>query len=115
MREGVEADLQTLIEQKVLNDRGPYPKLQFINKFFLYSGLCKYYEQKDLLWKSMEQFEKELMNIFNCQHDWPICLFDFTYKNKIPNYFCFKAKGSLEKLVKENYFDSITMEEKKNQ
>ncbi len=43
-REEIEADLQKLMEQKELNDKGPYPKLQAINKYFLYGGLCKFYE-----------------------------------------------------------------------
>ena len=45
---------------------GPYPKINFINKFFLYNGLNKQGENSEIFWKSMDIFEKELMNIFNC-------------------------------------------------
>ena len=60
----------------------------------------------------MEQFEKELMHVFNCSQDWPICLFDFTYKNKIPNYFCFKVEKNLNDLLDETYFCDEKIEER---
>ena len=44
------------------------------------------------------------MNIFNCNPEWPICLFDFTYKNKIPTYFCFKIEIDINMLMIDNYF-----------
>ena len=36
----------------------PYPKLKFINRFYLYTGMSKYFEDNELFWKSMDQFEK---------------------------------------------------------
>jgi hypothetical protein len=44
----VEEELQNMIAKKDQCDyrtKGPYPRLQFINKYFLYSGLCQYYEE----------------------------------------------------------------------
>lgn len=58
-----------------------------------------------MFWKSMDLFEKELMSIFNCDPDWPICLFDFTFKNKLPTYLCFKVKNDMNKYIIDNYFD----------
>lgn len=26
--------------------------------------------------------DQDLMRVFNCDPEWPICMFDFTYKNK---------------------------------
>ena len=52
----------------------------------------------------MEQLEDELMAIFNCDSKWPVCLFDFTYKNRIPTHFCFKVEANLTTLVVEDYF-----------
>ena len=46
------------------------------------------------------------MDIFNCDPKWPICLFDFTYKNKVPNHLCFKVGGDLTDLIKDNYFEA---------
>lgn len=104
-RPSVEEDLQNLLDSKDQQEKGPYPRLQFVNKFFLYSGLCKFYEEKEVEWKTIEDFEKEVMQMFNCDSDWPICLFDFTYKNRIPNYLCFKTQSNFSNLFQENYFD----------
>lgn len=47
------------------------------------------------------------MKTFNCSRgDWPICLYDFTYKNRIPTYFCFKVQPPLADLLIPNYFYS---------
>ena len=54
----------------------------------------------------MEQFEKELMIIFDCDPSWPICLYDFTYKNKIPNHFCFKVNGDFQSFLIEDYIQA---------
>jgi hypothetical protein len=51
----------------------------------------------------MDLFEKELMDIFNCDTNWPICLFDFTYKNKVPNYVAFKIERPLNECIIDNY------------
>jgi hypothetical protein len=77
-----------------------YPRLKFVNKFFLYSGLTKNLDQSG----SMEEFESELMKIFNCDPEWPICLYDFTYKNKVPKFFCFRIECDLTTRIIDNYF-----------
>lgn len=44
------------------------------------------------------------MNIFNCQHDyWPICLYNFTYKNRIPEQLVFRSTKSKPNVI-FNYF-----------
>jgi hypothetical protein len=48
------------------------------------------------------------MNIFKCKPEWPICLYDFTYKNKIPNYFCFRIEEDLTSKIIDNYFNDRT-------
>lgn len=56
------------------------------------------------------------MHIFNCDPKWPICLFDFTYKNKVPNYFCYRIDYDLTTLVIDDYFsERTTMEAKRLQ
>jgi hypothetical protein len=52
----------------------------------------------------MNDVANNLMDIFNCNKDWQICLYDFTYKNKICNYFCYRVRNDLTKYIKENYF-----------
>ena len=55
---------------------------------------------------TLENFENppDLMHVFNCNTDWPICLFDFTIKQKCPNYFAFKVQMPLNTFRRENYF-----------
>lgn len=57
MRIIVEKDLQSMVEKKDLADSGPYSKLKFINKFYLYNGLSKFSQENEIFWKSMETFE----------------------------------------------------------
>ena len=45
------------------------------------------------------------MDHWNCKKEWPICLYDFTYKNRLCNYFAFKVEGDLTRLINPNYFD----------
>jgi hypothetical protein len=46
---------------------------------------------------------RELIELLGCDKSWPVCLFDFTYKNKIPEFFVFRTDSrSIE--IKENYF-----------
>ena len=40
---------------------------------------------KDVYFKSLESYETDVMNVFKCNSkSWPICLFDYTFKLKIP-------------------------------
>ena len=36
----------------------------------------------------------ECVNELRCDPSWPVCLFDFTYKNKVPEFFLFRADPS---------------------
>lgn len=40
----------------------------------------------------MDLYERDLMQIFDCDPEWPLCLFDFTFKNKIPTYTCLRVE-----------------------
>jgi hypothetical protein len=97
IRPTIESEQQVLIEKKDQCDnlaKGLYPRLQFINRYFLYAGLSKHYENPERPILSLEQLEDDLMSTFNCDpQQWPICLFDFTYKNRIPTYLTFKVEG----------------------
>ena len=79
-----------------------FPRLKFISNFQLYYGLTKYYQMTQersekhhaaarLLTQTMEKFEQDLMSIYNCSPSWPICLFDFTFKNQCPKYVAFRV------------------------
>ena len=44
------------------------------------------------------------MTVYNCNPEWPVCLYDFSFKNRVPNYFCFKVAKNLNQYVLHNYF-----------
>lgn len=44
------------------------------------------------------------MTIFDCNPEWPLCLYDFTFKNRNDKYIAMAARRSLKDYVKENYF-----------
>lgn len=56
-----------------------------------------------MYFKSLDQFESDVMQIFNCNTDWPICLFDFTFKNRIPNFITLKIENYPPRII-DDYF-----------
>ena len=54
----------------------------------------------------MDKYERDLMRMFNCSPDWPVCLYDFTFKNKNPSYLVFRVAGDLTEFAFEEYFFS---------
>jgi len=46
------------------------------------------------------------MLIYNCNPDWPVCIFDFTFKNRNPNFLTFKVKRGLSDYIIPNYFQA---------
>ena len=55
----------------------------------------------------MDKYERDLMKIFNCNPEWPVCLFDFSFKNKTPSFVTFRVEGSLEAYVFEDYYFGV--------
>ena len=105
----VENELQKLVAIKE-NYKGTYQRLKFLNKFYLYSELSKHqHEHKtlgspDIFNKPLDKFESEVMKIFNCNtKEWPICLYDFTYKNRIPQYLCYRTSKKAPVII-DDYF-----------
>lgn len=54
----------------------------------------------------MDKYERDLMRLFNCSADWPVCLYDFTFKNKNPSYLVMRVAGDLTEFIFEEYFFS---------
>jgi len=52
----------------------------------------------------MEQFEKDLMKIWKCSDEWPVCLYDFAFKNKNPQYLVYRVENNLEEYAIDDYF-----------
>ncbi len=82
--------------------------MQKINKFYLQAGLGS--GDLNLMHdpKSMEQIQSEIIERFDCSPDWPLCLFDFTYKNKIPQYFSFRVAADLTSFCHDGYIYGMT-------
>ena len=101
------------------NNPGPYANVLFANKFFLYKGLAAYYEKnqhtekaKGALWlhqQHLNLYDRGLFSVFDCKPEFPICLYDFSYKNKCPSYFCLKVEGDLGNNIIDDYFDRSKM------
>lgn len=103
-------------------------KRKFLNQFYLFNGLPKYYEhvlKKEksghiqlpdselkeiknsykIINSNLDGKEKELMKVFNCNPKWPICLYDFTFKNKCNQFLIMKCRSNLSKYVVNDYFE----------
>lgn len=52
----------------------------------------------------MDKYERDLMQIFNCDTQWPVCLYDFSFKNKNPTYLCLRVANDLTSYAYDNYF-----------
>lgn len=100
---------------------------KFLNNFYLYRGLIKFYEQKKkkmseglikfdsvedrkltdyikILTSNFQGNETNVMRTFNCNPTWPICLYDFTYKSKSNEFQTMRCRNLLTSYVVEDYF-----------
>ena len=54
--------------------------------------------------KGFDITKTECIDALTCDDKWQVCLFDFTYKNKVPEYFVFRTS----KLVMiDDYFKPV--------
>jgi hypothetical protein len=56
-----------------------------------------------VLTSNLDNREGELMKVYNCNPEWPICLYDFTYKNKSNEYQTMKCRQELSSYIVEDY------------
>ena len=98
-----------------------------MNQFSVFNGLNKFYDQAinahdhgffvldeatlkeykengALINSNLDHRQHELMKVFNCNPDWPICIYDFTFKNKSTQFLTMKCKKNLSDYVVEDYF-----------
>ncbi len=52
--------------------------------------------------------QQDIMSVFDCQEEWPVCLFDFTFKSNCPNFFTFRVQKPLTSFVEDGYFNFTT-------
>ena len=78
-------------------------KQKFFNQFYLFNGISKSRSQKNKEENSNltptvpvqdSNFEEEVIENQKCDQNWPICLYDFTFKLAYPHSHKFRAGGS---------------------
>ena len=68
-------------------------------------SLKEFEDSVGLINSNLDHREHELMKIFDCNPEWPICLFDFTFKNKQIQFLTMKARKNLKDYIVEgDYF-----------
>ena len=104
---------------------------KFLNNFYLYKGLVKYYdneknkllsetnpelkklyqprldkimEYSKILTSNFQGNEMNVMRTFNCDPSWPICLYDFTYKGKSNEFSTMRCRNNLGHYVVDDYY-----------
>lgn len=110
----VEKELQSVIASRDASMTGAFKKMQTINKFYLQGGIDANADYSGDA-KSVEQMQYDIIQRFDCKPSWPICLFDFTYKNKVPQYFAFRTNDDLTKSQIEDYFKAPNSVSKKKE
>ena len=110
----VEKELQSVIASRDASMSGAFKKMQTINKFYLQGGIDSNADYTGDA-KSIEQMQADIIARFDCNPQWPICLFDFTYKNKVPQYFAFRTNEDLTKVQIEDYFGGSHQPPKKEE
>lgn len=68
-----------------------------MNRFYLYSGFQKKH------YANHYNGNRDILDHLTCNSKWPVCLLDFTYKNRIPEYFAFSISTSKIKII-DDYF-----------
>ena len=51
--------------------------------------------------------QQDIMSVFDCSDEWPVCLFDFSFKSNCPNFFVFRVQQDLTKICEagQDYFN----------
>lgn len=54
----------------------------------------------------MEVLVEKVPDLYVCNPSWPICLFDFSYRNLNPKFLTYKVRADLTSFVIPNFFDT---------
>lgn len=76
-------------------------KVKFLNKFPLFNGLMKQWGQGEINKGAIENYEEEIVNCHECNVKWPICLYDFLYKERLRDHFAYRTQNIN---IEEDYF-----------
>jgi hypothetical protein len=73
----------------------------------LFTGIAKTLHSKD---NTFDILKQECVEALTCKEKWPVCLFDFSYKNKVPEFFVFRVHSS-RVVICEDHFSMDNIEE----
>lgn len=88
-----------------------------MDNFFSLTGMPYYYDQ--LAQKTEEEEHKlgaqifaqpsdnyipGLMRFYKCDPSWPICVYDFTHRNRNPKFTTLRVQQPLNSLIRDQYF-----------
>lgn len=94
------ADIQGITEDIKSKTSPLINRIKFLNKFYLYSGFSKNMDNA----KGFDITKNECIDALTCDHKWQVCLFDFSYKNRVPEFFVFRTSNFL---IIDDYFKSV--------
>jgi len=90
----------------------------FMNNFFSYGGIKDFYERKakadptpknvealELLRMPIETIVEKLPGLYRCNPEWPICLFDFSFRNLNAKFLSLRVKPKLTTYIQHDYFN----------
>lgn len=68
-----------------------------------------------MMQQPIEVLAEKLPDLYECNSQWPICLFDFTFRNVSPKFLTYKVRAELDSFVINDYFQGERMQETKRQ
>lgn len=77
-----------------------FKRVKLLNKFFLLNRAMRRYKNDAVV--DLDEANLQLSNKIKCSMHWPICLYDFTVRTRITNYFVFKVAKPVK--VISDYF-----------
>jgi len=76
-------------------------KYKYISRLMLYNSMLD--NASVMTYKKEDEFLKGA-DLLKCDENWPLCLYDHTYKNRCISYFAFRARN--EEII-EDYFEEM--------
>lgn len=85
----------------------------FFSQFYLFNGLSKLrslpqFRTREDLFQGLaeregESFVQAAVQSCKCDPSWPICMYDFTFKNLFTHHYLFRTKEPLRDLLIKDY------------
>ena len=88
------------------SDTPVYKRVKLLSKFFLLNKAMRRYTGQSVV--DMDQSSLKLAGKVHCNQNWPLCLYDFTLKSRIVNYFVFRVSKPVK--IIQDYFGDTSEE-----